>query len=56
LPANEQELTQLARAITLKAQGATKQGAVEGGFGVKKGGTEGYRRAVELFDLATRGE
>lgn len=56
LPANEQELTQLVRAVTLKAQGATKQDAIEGGFGVSKGGSEGYKRALALFDVAIKGE
>jgi len=48
------ELQQLAESLQLRARGATVQEAIEGGFGVKKGGTEGYKRAKLLFDTATQ--
>lgn len=48
------ELQQLAESLQLRAKGATVQEAIEGGFGVKKGGTEGYKRAKHLFDTATQ--
>lgn len=48
------ELGQLAAAVALRTRGETVEEALLGGFGVRKGGSAGYRRAKELFDLATR--
>jgi hypothetical protein len=48
------ELVQLAEAISLRARGATVEAAILEGFGAKKGSSEAYRRAKELFDAATR--
>lgn len=47
------ELQQLAAALAERAGGATVEEAVFRGFGVKKGGGAGYKRARELFDAAT---
>lgn len=52
-PPNVAELRQLGEAIRHKVNGATKQQAVEVAFGVKKGGSEAWKRASRLFDLAT---
>lgn len=47
------ELQQLAEAVAARASGATIDESIYRGFGLKKGGGPGYRRARELFDLAT---
>jgi hypothetical protein len=52
-PPNEDELRMLGVAIRHNATGATKQQSLEMAFGVKKGGSVGWRRASQLFDLAT---
>jgi hypothetical protein len=48
------ELQQLAEALAARATGSTVEEALVRGFGVKKGGSQGYRRAKELFDTATK--
>ena len=48
------ELQQLSEALVLRAKGATVEEAIGQGFGVKKGGSAGYKRAKELFDTATK--
>lgn len=48
------ELQQLAEAIAARAAGATVEEALSRAFGVRKGGSAGYRRAKELFDAATK--
>jgi hypothetical protein len=48
------ELQQLADALAARATGATVEEALARGFSVKKGGSAGYKRAKELFDLATK--
>lgn len=50
------ELRRLARAIEHNARGANKQQALEEAFQVKKGGSAGWRRASQLFDLAMEKE
>lgn len=52
-PPNADELRMLGTAIRHNATGATKQQAIEISFGVRKGGSAGWRRASLLFDLAT---
>jgi hypothetical protein len=47
------ELKQLTSAIEQRSKGATVEEALRVGFGVKKGGSEGYKRAKLLFDTAT---
>jgi hypothetical protein len=47
------ELQQLAEAVAARAGGATIEESIYRGFGLRKGGGPGYRRARELFDLAT---
>lgn len=51
-----EELTQLAKALELKAAGATKQAALEQAFSCSKGGGKTWRRAVALYDLAAGDE
>jgi hypothetical protein len=46
------ELMQLTDAIHQRREGATVEEAVCSAFGVKKGGTEGYRRAKAIWDAA----
>jgi hypothetical protein len=48
------ELHQLAEALKLRSKGATVEEALSGGFGVRKGGSAGYKRAKALFDAATQ--
>ncbi len=52
-PPNEDEMRRMGQAIAHNVRGATKQAAIETAFGVKKGGSAGWRRASLLFDLAT---
>jgi hypothetical protein len=52
LPPTLVELRKLARAIEHNARGASKQASIELAFGVKKGGSAGWRRASQLFDEA----
>lgn len=47
------ELTQLAEAVRVRAEGATVEEAILAGFGAKKGASAAYVRAKELFDAAT---
>jgi hypothetical protein len=47
------ELMQLTEAINQRREGATVEEAVCTAFGVKKGGSEGYRRAKAIWDAAT---
>lgn len=49
------ELKMLARAVELRAAGATKQAALEAAFNVKKGGSAGWQRANELYNAAQHG-
>jgi hypothetical protein len=49
----ENELQQLAGALSARAAGATVEEAIYKGWGLKKGGGPSYRRAKELFDVAT---
>ncbi len=53
LPNSREELQSLIVAIRHKDNGKTKQEAIERAFNVKKGGSEKWRRASELFDAAT---
>jgi hypothetical protein len=53
LPNSREELQALIVAIRHKENGKTKQEAIERAFGVRKGGSEKWRRASELFDAAT---
>ena len=53
LPANAEELTQLARAITLLAQGSTQKAAIETAFSCTKGGGDAWKRGKALVDAAT---
>lgn len=52
LNANADELRKLGKAIALRAQGKTKQEAIEAAFDCKKGAGETWRRASALFDAA----
>jgi hypothetical protein len=53
-PPTLQELRQLVQAVAHNARGANKQQSIEQAFGVKKGGSAGWRRASQLFDEATK--
>jgi hypothetical protein len=55
LPVNAEELVQLARAITLRAQGSTEQAAIEQAFGCSKGGSKAWARGKRLFAAAAGG-
>jgi hypothetical protein len=55
-PPTLQELRQLVQAASHNARGATKQQSIEQAFGVKKGGSAGWRRASQLFDEAMKTE
>ena|GEM_PF-5498609 len=48
------ELRRLARAITLRASGRSKQERIEEAFAVHKGGSPRWQRAYALFEAATR--
>lgn len=54
IPVNVQELRMLAKAVTLKTRGSTKQEAIETAFGCKKGAGDNWRRASFLFDEAQK--
>jgi hypothetical protein len=51
-PPTLEELRRLVRAVEHNARGANKQQSIELAFGVKKGGSAGWRRASQLFDTA----
>jgi len=53
-PPTLQELRQLVQAVSHNARGANKQQSIEQAFGVKKGGSVGWRRASQLFDEAMK--
>jgi len=53
-PPTLQELRQLVQAVAHNARGANKQQSIELAFGVKKGGSVGWRRASQLFDEAMK--
>jgi hypothetical protein len=55
-PPTLDELRKLARAIEHNARGGNKQQALEAAFGVRKGGSAGWRRASQLFDMAMEKE
>src|SRR5215216_5665567 len=48
------ELRMLVQAAQHNARGANKQQSIEQAFGVKKGGSAGWRRASQLFDEAMK--
>lgn len=48
------ELRRLARAVTLRAAGRSKQESIEEAFEVRKGGSPRWQRAYALFEAATR--
>lgn len=53
LNVNADELRRLTKALALRAQGKSKQEAIETAFECKKGAGEAWRRASTLFDAAT---
>lgn len=53
-PPSLTELRQLVQAVAHNARGANKQQSIELAFGVKKGGSVGWRRASQLFDEAMK--
>ena len=52
-PPTPDELRQLMRAVTLRAQGRSKQESIETAFAVRKGGAARWQRAYALFAAAT---
>lgn len=55
LPANRTELAHLMKALTLFQQTGRESEAIEQAFGVKKGGSDTYRHARNLFKTAQEG-